>query len=151
MMQMDDVTEKGVGRGAVTARTRAAFLAATSRELLMSLDDTSVIEAIRRRTLLRNGSWCVVDVVELDGTVRRLPVAHPDPAKQSAAQLFADRWVSVVPDLGLEPGRSPNVSTYGTESPAVLRQLGFGCVVVVPLMARTKVLGAITFVAEEGD
>src|SRR5689334_7335169 len=51
-------------REAATTSRRAIFLASTGRELVMSLDDAGVLEVIRQRTLLREGSWCIVDVVE---------------------------------------------------------------------------------------
>src|SRR5690349_7385146 len=70
---------------AVMASHRATFLASAGRELAMSLDDETAREKIRRRVLPREGSWCIVDVVEFDGSVHRLPIAHPDPAKQDAA------------------------------------------------------------------
>ena len=110
----------------------------------MALDDTSALETIRRRTLLRKGSWCIVDVVESDGTIRRLPVTHPDPAKQQAAQRLAERWLPEVPEPAVaENRRSPNVLPRA--------EPGLGRLIVVPLVARTKVLGRITFVADEGD
>jgi len=110
----------------------------------MALDDASALETIRRRTLLREGSWCIVDVVESDGTIRRLPVTHPDPAKQQAAQRLAERWFPEVPDPAVAKTRpSPNVLARAEH--------GLGCLIVVPLVARAKVLGRITFVAEDGD
>src|SRR5689334_24662109 len=63
-------------REAATASRRATFLASAGRELAMSLDDATVLDVIRQRTLPSEGSWCIVDVVESNGTVRRLPVAH---------------------------------------------------------------------------
>ena len=136
---------------AVTASRRAAFLASASRELAMSLDDETARERIRRRALPREGSWCIVDVVELDGAVRRLPVAHPDPAKQDAAQLFADRWFPVAPPLGAEPNGAPSVDAQDADDEAVRRALDFGSFLVVPLVVRARVLGAITFVTREDD
>jgi len=110
----------------------------------MALDDASALETIRRRTLLREGSWCIVDVVESDGTIRRLPVTHPDPAKQQAAQRLAERWFPEVPDPAVAKTRpSPNVLARAEH--------GVGCLIVVPLVARAKVLGRITFVADDGD
>src|SRR5512132_4131293 len=61
---------------AISASRRATFLASASRDLALSLNDEGACETIRRRTLMREGSWCIVDVVEMDGVVNRLPVAH---------------------------------------------------------------------------
>jgi signal transduction histidine kinase len=138
-------------REAATTSRRATFLACAGRELVMSLDDAGVLEVIRQRTLLREGSWCIVDVVESNGTARRLPVAHPDPAKQRAAERLAERWFPVVPEVAADPDGVPNVGAFTTESPPAVRDLGFRYLIVVPLLARAKVLGTMTFVAENGD
>ena len=34
------------------------------------------------------GTWCMVDIVEPDDTIRRVAVIHPDPEKQRAAREF---------------------------------------------------------------
>jgi signal transduction histidine kinase len=136
---------------AIATSRRATFLASASRELAMSLDDEGAREKIRRRTLPREGSWCIVDVVELDGEVRRLPVAHPDSAKQEMAQAFADRWFPAPPPLAVGPNPAPGFDANETESLAALRELGFGGLLVVPLVVRATVLGAITFITREGD
>lgn len=115
------------------ASRRATFLASTSRDLAMSLHDESTRERVRRRSLPREGSWCIVDVVELDGTLHRLPVAHPDAAQQSDAQRFADRWFPLPPPLDATPPTGP------------------GNLLVVPLVARARVVGAMTFVAPPSE
>ena len=136
---------------AVMANRRAMFLASASRELAMSLGDQTAHERIRRRALPREGSWCIVDVVEFDGAVRRLPVAHPDPAKQDAAQSFADRWFPVAPAAGTEAKGAPSVDAREASNEAARRALGSGDLLVVPLVVRGRVLGAITFVTREDD
>jgi signal transduction histidine kinase len=132
---------------AIEASRRARFLSAASRDLAQSLDDASTRDAVRRRTLLREGSWCIVDIVELDGTSRRLAVAHPDASKQAQAQTFADHWFPTPPPLtvGLDAVQPAD------ESLAALRDLGFGGLLVVPLIVRGTVLGAITFITGDGE
>jgi len=136
---------------AITVSRRATFLASASRELATSLDGTGAREAIRRRTLMREGSWCIVDIVELDGSVDRLAVAHPDPSKQTRAENFATRWFPL--QAGFVADRSPAlvVDANATQGLAALRELGFGGLLVVPLVIRTTELGAITFVIRDGD
>jgi len=136
---------------AVAASRRATFLAAAGRELAVPLDDETVRERITRRALPREGSWCIVDVVEFDGAVHRLPVAHPDSARQSAAQLFADRWFPVPPALGAGPSDPRALDRNEAHSVAARHALGFGDLLVVPLVVRARVLGAITFVTREDD
>jgi signal transduction histidine kinase len=134
-----------------TANRRATFLAAAGRELAASLDDESVREKIRRRALPREGSWCIVDVVEFDGAVHRLPVAHPDSERQGAAQLFADRWFPALPPLKAGSNDPRAVDRYEAHGLAARRALGFGDLLVVPLVVRARLLGAMTFVTRSDD
>jgi len=136
---------------AVTASRRATFLAAASRELAVPLDDETVRERIARRALPREGSWCIVDVVEFDGAVHRLPVAHPDSERQGAAQLFADRWFPPPPPLSAGTSDPRALGRSEAHGAAARRALGFGGLLVVPLVVRARVLGAITFITREGD
>jgi signal transduction histidine kinase len=136
---------------AVTASRRAMFLAAVSRELAVSLDDEAVSERIRRRALPREGSWCIVDVVDFDGAIHRLPVAHPDSARQGAAQLFADRWFPAPAPLGAGASDARALDRNEAHGAAARRALGFGNVLVVPLVVCARALGAITFITREGD
>ena len=143
--------ERDASDEAVAASHRATFLAAASRELAVSLDDETVREKIRRRALPREGSWCIVDVVEFDGAVQRLPVAHPDSVRQGAAQLFADRWFPAPPLLSTGSSDSRAPDGYEAHAEVARRALGFGELLVVPLVVRARVLGAITFVTRDGD
>jgi signal transduction histidine kinase len=136
---------------ALTAGRRATFLAAASRELAMSLDNEGVRESIRRRTLLREGSWCIVDIVELDGAIERLPVAHPDADRQEQAEHFADRWFPLQARFPADVSPTLVVDANATIGLDAVRQLGFGGLLVAPLVVRGSVLGAITFVTRHGD
>jgi signal transduction histidine kinase len=143
--------QRDVTTEALTASRRATFLASASRELAISLHEAGAREAIRRRTLPREGSWCIVDIVEPDGAIHRLAVAHPDPAKQDVAQEIADRWV---PAPGSLAGGTPApmvIDTSEAECRPALRALGVGGLLIVPLSVRATVLGAITFVTRDGD
>jgi signal transduction histidine kinase len=140
-----------VAAEALTASRRATFLASASRELAMSLHEAGAREAIRRRTLPRDGSWCIVDIVEPDGAIHRLAVAHPDPAKQDLAQEIADRWVPTPGSLASGPPATMVIDTSEAECRPALRALGVGGFLVMPLSVRATVLGAITFVTRDGD
>src|SRR5665647_2730986 len=61
--------EQDTARDAVNASRRASFLASASRDLAMSLDQEGTREMVRRRTLPREGTWCIVDVIESTGAV----------------------------------------------------------------------------------
>ncbi len=67
---------------------RARFLAHASRVLAQSLDYEATLETVAKLATPELGAWVLVDLVEEDGTVRRLAVVHPDPAKQTLARAL---------------------------------------------------------------
>lgn len=148
---------------------RAAFLASLGRDLAMSLDQDTTRNVVRRARLTREGTWCIVDLLEPNGMIHRLAVVHPDPAKQYLASSLADRWYESRPEgpihlaqLGRPIGGPPVVITKDTRDElaavargpnelATIQELGFGALLVVPMVVQSRVLGAITFVTAEGD
>jgi len=159
--------EQDNAREAVEAGRRATLLASASRELALSLDQDATRDIVTRRSLTRAGTWCIVDVIESNGSHHRLAVVHPDPAKQALARTLADQWDPSPDDPIGAPraargGRGPIVITkdseaalieaaHGPHNLAILRELGFGALLVVPLVVRARMLGAITFVTREND
>jgi signal transduction histidine kinase len=139
----------------------ASFLAEASRHLAGSLDYETTLGTVAMLALPHLGAWCIVDVVEEDGEIRRLAVVHPDPDKESLARELRDGWPPSRNDpLGVpavaRTRRSEVISRVDDEvlrsvarsdrNLQILRQLGIGSVMVVPLVARGDVLGAISFV-----
>lgn len=119
----------------------AAFLATASHDLSLSLDEDATCDIIQRLGLPRAGSWCIVDIAGENGVMRRLAVVHPDPAKQAMARALAEE---LRPEACSEAdARNGNL--------AIVRAVGFGAVLVVPLAVRSVTLGAITFVTREND
>ncbi len=78
--------EQDTARIALEDGERGRFLASVSRDLAQSLDELVTEAAVARRTLPRGGSWCIVDIIGLDGAVRRLGVLHPQPLRHLDAQ-----------------------------------------------------------------
>ncbi len=70
---------------------RAAVLARASEELTTSLDYEATLAKVARLAVPHIADWCAVDIVE-DGEVRRLAVAHVDPAKIEAVREIDRRW-----------------------------------------------------------
>jgi signal transduction histidine kinase len=158
--------EQDVARQAVRSSDRAHYLAKASRDLSMSLDENATRDAVRRVALPRAGTWCIVDVVEPNGAIHRLAVVHPDPEKQALARTLELQWpseksnatgVSAVlrsarPPLPTdEAGAALMLAAHGEANLRILREIGFGSLLVVPLIVRARVQGAITFVNREGD
>jgi len=140
------------------------FLAHASECLAETLDYESTLLTVAGMALPYLGSWCIVDVTQADGSMARLGIVHPDPLKQECARRLKEGWP---PDRNHPIGLPRVIETRATEViPSVpdellvavasgegnlqdLRDLGIGSVVVVPLIARGNVIGAITFVSSD--
>lgn len=160
-MLLGALRERGLAEDAEAARRRAAFLAEAGRLLAESVDQTSTLVALTKLSLPSLGAWCIVDILEQGGAIRRLGIYHPDPKKQTLAQELEATWVPERDDPYGAPAMLRDARTVAiTEDVEVtltatagsaanlhiLRQLGIGSLLTVPLVARNKLLGAITFV-----
>ncbi|HEX8363413.1 MAG TPA: GAF domain-containing sensor histidine kinase [Longimicrobium sp.] len=144
------------------ARASLAFLAETSRCLAGSLDYETTLATGAGLALPHFGTWCMVDVVEPDDTIRRVAVIHPDPEKQLLAREF---YESHPPDrddpLGaprvIRTRESEFVLAYDEvlegiteeEHRSLLKALGAQSFLMVPMCARGRTVGAITFVSDD--
>ena len=143
---------------------RALFLAEISKTLFESLDYEETLANVARLAMPELGAWCIVDVLQSDGTVKRLAVFHPDPALQPLANELESHYPPMQHDiLGLpriaetqQPELIPEVTDELIESAAIdkrqlgiLRTLGLCSYMVVPLKARGRLLGAITFIGAD--
>ena len=161
--------EQDAAGDAAQASERSQYLATASRDLSLSLDEPATRDTVRRLSLPRPGTWCIVDVIESNGAIHRLSVVHPDPAKQPLADLLEEQWPSSsgeptdVADLTHllrvaqptvltgDSGAALALAAHGEANLRILREIGFGSLLVVPLVVRARVQGAITFVSREGD
>ena len=163
-MLLGALRERGFADDAEAARRRATFLAEAGRLLAESVDQNSTLLALTRLALPTLGAWCIVDIVEEDASIRRLGIYHPEPEKQKLARELEVRWKPDVDDPFGAPAVLRDVRTIAitenieatlaatTRSPAdlhILRQLGIGSLLTVPLVARKRLLGAITFVSAQ--
>lgn len=163
-MLLSALRERGLAEDAEAARRRAAFLAEAGRLLAESVDQSSTLIALTRLALPLLGAWCIVDVLEDGDSIHRLGIYHPDPAKQKLARRLQASWVPVAgdpfgaPAMILDPRPSliaDNIeatlaaAAHSPENLDILRQMGIGSLLTVPLIARRKLLGAITFVGSQ--
>ncbi|HEX5724246.1 MAG TPA: GAF domain-containing sensor histidine kinase [Longimicrobiaceae bacterium] len=148
-------------RSSPDVRTRFAFLAETSRCLAESLDFETTLTTAAALALPHFGTWCLVDLVEPDDSIRRVAVVHPDPQKQDAARVF----YRSNPPRRDDPLGAPRVirsresefvivhQFAGGEQAEeaggeILRTLGAQSSLIVPILARGRTLGAVTFVSD---
>jgi signal transduction histidine kinase len=143
------------------------FLADASAELARPTDYQSTLDRIARLSVPQFADWCAVDLVQDHGHLVRLAVAHVDPEKVHLAHELHRRfppdpeaqaspwWVVrsgrsiLIPQitdqlLQLRAGASPD-----PEFLDIVRTLGLHSYLAVPLIARGKTLGVLTFITAE--
>jgi signal transduction histidine kinase len=157
------VDPTGRARGDQGGRMRFAFLAETSRCLAESLDYQTTLATAAGLALPHFGVWCMVDIVEPDDSICRVAVIHPEADKQRLAREYYREH----PPGRDDPIGAPRViRTHHSEFTAVtvpnaldeiadvahrrlLEQLGAQSFLIVPMRARGRTLGAITFVSDD--
>src|SRR3954449_4144188 len=158
---LSDVTERRYREDA------HAFLDAASQVLAASLDPVQTLQEVAELAVPRLADWCAVQLAtDEPGGLEQLAVAHVDPQKVKWAHELQERYPPD-PDSPtgapavIRSGRSelyPVIDSALLEAAALdedeiqlVRDLQMHSVMVVPLTARERTLGAITFVwAESG-
>ncbi|MEJ2185231.1 MAG: PAS domain S-box protein, partial [Gemmatimonadota bacterium] len=151
----------------ITERKRAdetqRFLAEASSVLTSSLEYEDTLRSMADIVVPRFADWCVIYIVR-DGQVHRVETAHADPERADAARalqryvLDPSRPHPVFPVI--ETGEAdliedvpasliPSVA-QDVEHRDMLRTLGLGSIVIVPLVARGQTLGAMAWIREPG-
>ncbi|WP_435010975.1 ATP-binding protein [Tundrisphaera lichenicola] len=136
------------------------FLAEVSKVLASTLDYESTLTAVARLAVPHVADWCVVDMLERDGSTRRLAVAHSDPAQVELGWELARRYPPT-PGGVLATGRSEIIidlddsalseQASDGEHLAMLRAQGCNSSISAALAARGRTLGVISFaMAESG-
>src|SRR5262249_42138576 len=139
---------------------RASELMAETLELEQTLSQVAYL------AVPRLADWCAIELVEEDGSVRNAATAHVDPEKVKFADEIRQRYpvdpnaATGVPNV-IRTGRSelyPEItdamlaaSIDDPEQLKLARDLGLSSLIIVPLIARAKTLGALSLVhAESG-
>jgi PAS domain S-box-containing protein len=144
------------------AHQRLTFLAETSAILSSSPDYLMILDNLARCIVPFLADWCVIDMLADDGWVHRLALAHRDPQKRGLLEELKSRY----PRLPLEaehtllgvlrtrrswlrpelPEAQGRVEARDEHHWRILQALGYTSEMVVPLVARGRILGTITFV-----
>ncbi|MFY0525009.1 ATP-binding protein [Archangium gephyra] len=142
------------------AETRQSFLASVSETLASSLDYETTLAHVVQRAVPALGDGCTLDMLEPDGSLRRLEVAHVDSIRKEISRELAHHH-----PLRLEDPSGPGavIRTGHTElrpeltdemlvgyaSDArhleLLRGTGVTSSLIVPLHARDRTFGALSF------
>jgi PAS domain S-box-containing protein len=141
------------------------FVADASEQLASSLDYETTLGNVASLAVGGFSDWCAIDMLDENGSIERLTVAHIDPAKVSWANELLAKYP---PDPDVPYGVASVIRTglpeLFTDIPeellvdaaddqpellGILRELGLKSTICVPLIARDKAFGAITFVSAE--
>jgi len=153
--------EKEARERAEAAETRWSLLAEASL-LLSSIDYETTLKAVAELATPRFAEWVTVDIAEEDGAIRHLAISHAIPAKTDlVTQLrdlsgagdetsFGSRMVLQTGQAEFLPVVGEDVASLSKRDPRwfrLARALDVRSLICVPLTARGKTLGSITFAA----
>jgi PAS domain S-box-containing protein len=140
------------------------FLAESTASLASSLDYRTTLANVAGLAVPTLADWCAVDVLDDDGSVERVAVEHSDPEKVALAFELQARYPSDPdttrgvrkvletgePDMMEEiPEELLDQVAVDAEHRVMMRKLGLKSYMVVPMVARGRNHGAITFVSAE--
>jgi PAS domain S-box-containing protein len=152
----EDITER------VRTEEELRFLAEASRVLAGSLEWEQTLETVAALAVPRLADWCVIDLLD-DSGLRRVVVVHADPDR---AGLARDYQRNYPPDPDATGGVARVVRTGESERAEVtdellqqvavdaahlevLRGIGLSSLMIVPLLAAERPIGAMTLASAE--
>ncbi|MEO8607285.1 MAG: PAS domain S-box protein [Chloroflexota bacterium] len=146
------------------ARRRVTFLAEASAVLSSSLDYQITLKNMAQLAVPMMADWCRIDLVNEQGELQLVEVAHVDPEKVKWVRSLEEKYppnphsargihqVIKTGETEYYADLSEDVATAAArdeEEKQILRQLGFKSVMIVPMSIRGSRIGAVTFVSSE--
>ncbi len=144
--------------GTSTDITEQRLMSEVTSALTSTLDYEELVTKAAQLAVPDLADWCVVDLVERGGVLRRVAIAHADPAKADAArrlkEQYPPRWNATagVPAV-IRSGKAmlggnieETIASIGLDAQhrSLLHELGLSSYIVAPLRVHGKTLGAIT-------
>jgi PAS domain S-box-containing protein len=152
---------------AAEVRRRLALLAAAGPSLAASLDYEETLEGITRLLVPELADWCLLDIVDDNGSVNQLAAAHAEEEKEdllrrlrehrqfgegdpgSTAEVLRTGQSVLLPDLP-DPTFYERALGRGEHLDLVLR-LEPRSLMCVPLLARGRTIGAVTLISSKPE
>jgi PAS domain S-box-containing protein len=143
---------------------RQRFLQEASALLATTLDYHSTLGSLAQLAVPQLADWCAIEILDENGRLRELQVAHHDEHKIALARELRSRYPTVLGE-GSGPAEAArtgtpqlleDISREQIEAAALddvhrdlLLDLGLRAYLCVPMSARDRVLGTITLVQAE--
>jgi PAS domain S-box-containing protein len=154
--------ERALRSAAEEAEHRWSFLAEAGVLLARSLEYETTLASLARLVVSSLADWCTVHLVNDDGSIDRVAIAHVDPSKEALVTAYQARIperlrVSIGVPAVIRTGRP----TFAPDIPAdllrqaaddpifreVIGRLAPKSFMIVPLRARERSVGAVVFVS----
>jgi len=158
----DLLVRERVARAEAKASRRLGFLSEASRLLTASLDSEATLLSVARLSVPFLADWCLVYIIDDNGTARRVAVVPTDASKEELARNLDTHASPRVPQWIAEALEDGHARTLPEITPELLSSLAASkehleaiqamdaqSAMVVPLMARGRTLGVIVLVSAE--
>jgi len=146
-------------------REHAAFLAEASAALSDSLEFETTLHTVARLAVPRVADSCAIHLLDHDERIRLVAAVHVDPSKAAAMQTLADPETSSSSRAWVRTIREGTTSVLANidaaaiqaslqSDPALMRafdEVRFTSQISVPLRARGRTIGGITFTLGPGS
>ena len=160
------IAEQAARREAQEQGQKAEFLAQASTELASSLDYETTLAQVAKLAVPFLADWCMVDILGDEQVIRRVAIAHQEPLKVELGWALNENYPE---DINLDRGVTHVLRTgqsaiatqitdanlvevaFDAQHLQILRELGLKSLVTVPLLARGRILGAITLITAESE
>jgi PAS domain S-box-containing protein len=176
MVRSSPITDKQSGRvlyavnvfenitGVKRAQLAESFMAEASRVLASSMDYQETLRRIARLAVPQIADWCAVDVLDEHGELERVAVHHRDPQMLALAEQLDRSYRPALEEHAGVPEvirtGEPRIFTdinpealadYARDSEhlRLLSAIEATAVIIVPLAAPSRTIGAITLVSSE--
>ncbi|MGH7555633.1 MAG: PAS domain S-box protein [Longimicrobiales bacterium] len=165
--QREESERRFLREQAAVAEARAAaqrfeFLARASDVMSSSLEVATTLRNVAQMTVPALGDWCAIDLLDSDGTLRRLVMVHGDPERVRLAEVIRDRYAvesddpvrravtTQQPEL-IEEILEDGVGTSASQAAHVklFRRFGLRSLIICPMVSDGRALGAISVASAE--
>lgn len=160
-----DITQNKEAETALRqSKDRSDFLAEASLLLSKSLDHQATLARIAEVAMPRFADWYAIHVLDDQHQIKALAITHKDPEMIKYANELSDRYpISASSNRGvphvIRNGKSELYSNFTevmieqyAQDPSLvqaLKPLGLASAIIVPLIARGRTFGSMTFVSTQ--